>query len=189
MPSLLRLPLLIGVLLTSAVAAPDVVVYGETLAGISAAIQAARLGKSVVLLSQTAHVGGVATAGLTATDMNRSPLVGGIAREFYGKIYEHYLQSSAWRVQERAAYFEFSKKRTYTGKNDALRMQWVYESHVAEKILESMLQQAGVEVVRRQRLAAGFCDLGSPLPLDDFRHAVNHDIEKTADHQRQQRHS
>lgn len=53
-------------------AAADVVVYGETLAGIGAAIQAARLGRAVVLLAQTAHFGGVATAGLTATDMNRS---------------------------------------------------------------------------------------------------------------------
>ena len=42
-------------LASSAVASPDVVVYGETLSGISAAIQAARLGKSVVLISQTAH--------------------------------------------------------------------------------------------------------------------------------------
>lgn len=32
-------------------------------------------------------------------------------------------------------------------------MQWVYESHVAEKILESMLRTAGVEVVRRRRIA------------------------------------
>lgn len=129
------------------------VVYGDTLAGISAAIQATRMQKSVVLLSPTAHLGGVATAGLTATDMNRSPTIGGIAREFYGKIYDYYLQPSAWRGQTRAEFFELSLKRTYTGKNDALRMQWVYESHVAEKILESMLRTAGVEVVRRRQIA------------------------------------
>lgn len=134
-------------------AAHDVVIYGDTLAGISAAIQAARLDKTVLLLSPTAHIGGVATAGLTATDMNRSTSIGGIAREFYQEIYTHYLQPSAWRVQTRDEFFELSKKRTYTGKNDALRMQWVYESHVAERILEEMLHRAGVEVLRRKRIA------------------------------------
>lgn len=136
-----------------ALAAHDVVIYGDTLAGISAAIQAARLNKTVVLLSPTAHIGGVATSGLTATDMNRSTSIGGIAREFYQEIYTHYLQPSAWRGQTRDEFFELSKKRTYTGKNDALRMQWVYESHVAERILEGMLRRAGVEVARRKRIA------------------------------------
>ena len=153
MPKLLRLLLLFPLVLPRAVAGHDVVVYGDTLAGISAAIQAARLKQSVVLLSPTAHVGGVATSGLTATDMNRSTVIGGIAREFYQRIYEHYLSPAAWRGQNRDEFFELSKKRTYTGKNDALRMQWVYESHVAEKILVSMLHEAGIEVVRRRRLA------------------------------------
>jgi len=139
--------------LSRALAAHDVVIYGDTLAGISAAIQAARLNKTVLLLSPTAHIGGVATSGLTATDMNRSTSIGGIAREFYQELYTHYLQPSAWRGQTRDEFFELSKKRTYTGKNDALRMQWVYESHVAERILEGMLHRAGVEVARRKRIA------------------------------------
>lgn len=153
MLSLPRIILIVAVLLGRATAAHDVVVYGDTLAGISAAIQAARMGKSVVLLSPTAHLGGVATAGLTATDMNRSPVIGGIAREFYGRIYDHYLPSAPWRSENRADYFERSKKRTYTGKNDALRMQWVYESHIAERILETMLREARVEVVRQRAIA------------------------------------
>ena len=144
---------LIAALLTPVRAAHDVVVYGDTLAGISAAISTARLGKSVILLSTSTHLGGVATAGLTATDMNRSPVIGGIAREFYGLVYDHYLQLSAWRSDDRSDYFERSKKRTYTGKNDALHMQWVYESHVAEKILADLLQRSAVTVVRSRLLA------------------------------------
>ncbi len=150
---LASLSVFFSLLLTLPADAADVVVYGETLAGISAAISAARLGKSVVLLSQTTHLGGVATAGLTATDMNRSAVIGGIAREFYGHIYDHYLQPSAWRGDDRADFFERSKKRTYTGKNDALHMQWVYESRIAEKILADMLQRAGVTVIRSRLLA------------------------------------
>lgn len=145
--------LLLTALLMPVRAAHDVVVYGETLAGISAAIQAARLGKSVVLLSTTTHLGGVATAGLTATDMNRSAVIGGIAREFYGLVYDHYQQPSAWRGDDRTDFFERSKKRTYAGKNDALHMQWVYESRIAEKILADMLQRAGVTVIRSRLLA------------------------------------
>ena len=150
---LASLSVFFSLLLTLPADAADVVVYGETLAGISAAISAARLGKSVVLLSQTTHLGGVATAGLTATDMNRSAVIGGIAREFYGHIYDHYLQPAAWRGDDRADFFERSKKRTYTGKNDALHMQWVYESRIAEKILADMLQRAGVTVIRSRLLA------------------------------------
>lgn len=143
---LFRLVLLLLPLLAGAAPAPDVVVYGGTLAGISAAIQAARMNRSVLLLEPSAHLGGVATSGLTATDMNRSPTIGGIAREFYQEIYAYYRQPSAWRVEAREAFFERSRKRTYTGKNDSLRMQWVYESHVAERILGDMLRQAGITV-------------------------------------------
>lgn len=130
----------------------DVCVYGETPSGVTAAIQAARMGKRVVLLSGTQHVGGVATSGLTATDLNNFRSAGGITREFYQRIYKYYSDSSAWKSQSRDHFFEMSKKRTFTGKNDSLRMQWVYESHVAEKIMKDMLQEAGVTVKYGERL-------------------------------------
>lgn len=130
----------------------DICVYGETPAGIVAAVQAARMGKSVVLLSSIGHVGGVMTSGLTATDMNRYAAVGGVAREVFQRIYAHYTNPRAWRKQGRAEFFESSKHRTYTGKNDSLKMQWVYESHVLEGIFNDMLQEAGVTVVYNQRL-------------------------------------
>src|SRR5690606_20582050 len=61
----------------------DICVYGESASGVIAAIQGARLGKKVVLVSKNEHVGGLATSGLTATDMNRNDMVGGLAKEFY----------------------------------------------------------------------------------------------------------
>lgn len=130
----------------------DICVYGETPAGIVAAVQAARMGKQVVLLSTSGHIGGVMTSGLTATDMNRYSAVGGVAREVFQRIYAHYLRPEAWRNQDRAEFFESSKHRTYTGKNDSLRMQWVYESHVLENIFKEMLREAGVVVVYNQKL-------------------------------------
>ena len=49
--------------------AVDVVVYGGTSAGIIAAIQAERMGKSVVLIEPSNHLGGLTTGGLGATDI------------------------------------------------------------------------------------------------------------------------
>lgn len=130
----------------------DVCVYGETPAGVLAAIQAAKMNKQVLLISNTAHVGGVATSGLTATDLNNFRSAGGLTRDFYKRLYAYYLDSSAWRCESRDVFFERSKKRTFTGKNDSLQMQWVYESHIAERILKGMLQEAGVQVVYKERL-------------------------------------
>lgn len=130
----------------------DICVYGETASGVMAAIQSARMGKSVVLLCKSTHVGGVATSGLTATDMNRNQLVGGIAREFYGKIFQYYLDPKAWKSQDRTSYMQSTLKRTYTGKNDDLQIQWVYESSVAEKIMLEMLKTEGVNVLFNHRL-------------------------------------
>jgi len=47
----------------------DVAVYGGTPAGVTAAIQSARMGKRAVLLSFNRHVGGMTSGGLTATDV------------------------------------------------------------------------------------------------------------------------
>jgi hypothetical protein len=64
----------------------DVVVYGGTPAGVTAALQAARMGKKTVLLSFDRNVGGMTSGGLTATDIGNRASIGGIAMEFYNRI-------------------------------------------------------------------------------------------------------
>lgn len=64
----------------------DVAVYGGTPAGVTAAIQAANMGKKVVLLSFNQHVGGMTSGGLTATDVGNKEAIGGLALEFYTRI-------------------------------------------------------------------------------------------------------
>lgn len=130
----------------------DICVYGESASGVIAAIQSARMGKKTVLLSKNNHVGGLATSGLTATDMNRNDVIGGITREFYQKVYDYYLNPAVWRNQDRESFMESTLRRTYRGKNDERRMQWVYESHVGENIMKKMLNEAGVEVLYNHRL-------------------------------------
>lgn len=130
----------------------DICVYGESASGVVSAIQGARLGKNVVLISKNQHVGGLATSGLTATDMNRNDMVGGIAREFYQRIYTYYLNPGVWKNQNRDEFFIKTLKRTYKGKNDERKMQWVYESKAAEKIMLDMLREAGVNLWFNERL-------------------------------------
>jgi len=64
----------------------DVAVYGGTPAGVAAAVQAARLGRQVVLLSFNRHVGGMTSGGLTATDVGEQASIGGFANEFYSRV-------------------------------------------------------------------------------------------------------
>lgn len=130
----------------------EVCVYGESAAGVMAAIQAARMGKNTILVSKNGHVGGLATSGLTATDINRHTIIGGLAEEFYRRIYDYYLADSTWRNQTRDEFMVLTRKRTFSGKSDARRMQWVYESGVGERILKQMLAEAGVKVLHKARL-------------------------------------
>ncbi len=64
----------------------DVAVYGGTPAGVAAAVQAARMGKKVVLLSSNRYVGGLTSGGLTASDLGNKESIGGLALEFYTRI-------------------------------------------------------------------------------------------------------
>lgn len=64
----------------------DVAVYGGTPAGFAAAIESARMGKQVVLLSFNRFVGGLTSGGLTATDLGRTDSIGGLALEYYKRL-------------------------------------------------------------------------------------------------------
>ena len=124
----------------------DVVVYGGNSAGVAAAIQTARLGKSVVLVSPTQRLGGLTTNGLSATDSGDKNVIGGLAREFYQRLKKYYDNPAVWTLVDRAKYASY--------KPDADAM-WMFEPHVAEATFEQMLEEAKVEVVRNQRLDRG----------------------------------
>lgn len=64
----------------------DVAVYGGTPAGVTASIEAARMGKKVVLLSFNRHVGGMTSGGLSASDLGKKDSIGGLALEFYSRL-------------------------------------------------------------------------------------------------------
>ncbi len=68
----------------------DVIVVGGTPGGITAAIAAARMGSTVLLLERTAHVGGLPANGLGSTDIATRGATGGLFLEFIQRIRAHY---------------------------------------------------------------------------------------------------
>ena len=133
-----------------ATASFDVVIYGGTSGGIAAAIQTARMGKSCVLIEPTHFLGGLTTGGLGATDIGNKRAIGGISREFYGRVWQHYDRPENWKQQTREDYF--SRQR---GRNDPEeKTMWTFEPHVATKIYDDMLREAGgrITVVKGERL-------------------------------------
>jgi hypothetical protein len=64
----------------------DLVVYGGTPAGVTAAIQGAKMGRKAILVSFNHHVGGLTSGGLTATDVGKKASIGGLSLEFYTRI-------------------------------------------------------------------------------------------------------
>jgi len=120
----------------------DVVVYGGNAAGVIAAVQASRMGGSVVLLEPGPALGGLTAGGLGATDVGDPRAVGGLTHEFYRRINDHYLKPESWRSETRAAYVP----RHPLAVSDALGLHWFFEPHVATKTLHAMLTEAGVPV-------------------------------------------
>ena len=115
------------------------IVYGATPGGFCAAIAAAREGAKVVLLEPSAHVGGVNTGGLSFSDSNqtvRSTLLG---------LFEE------WHTRIAADYAARGVKLPY---NVAVKDNsvWTYEPHVAARVTNAMLKEAGVKILTKQPL-------------------------------------
>lgn len=141
-------PALFMALCGSAIAAPvtkDIVIYGGTPGGITAAVQASRDGRSVVLISPTPHLGGLTTSGLGWTDLGDSRILGGLGLDFYKRVYRHYQSDSAWTQETRE---EFGNRgQGGPAFNAEKQIGSVFEPKVAEEIFTQMLGEAKVEVI------------------------------------------
>jgi hypothetical protein len=129
------------------VAAPayDVVVYGGTSAGVAAAVQAARLQATVVLIEPGRHLGGLSSGGLGATDFGHPDSIGGISREFYRRVKAYYADPKVWRYERPENY------RSHGHDKDS-DVMFYFEPHVAQRIFAELAREAGVEVVYGERL-------------------------------------
>ena len=121
----------------------DLVVYGGTSAGIGAAVQGARMGKTVIVVAPEKHLGGLSSGGLGWTDSGQKEAVGGLAREVYQRIKRHYDSPEAWKQQKAGDY------RLYHQADDAM---WAFEPRVAEKVFEDLVAEHKIPVVRNEWL-------------------------------------
>ena len=135
----------------------DIVVYGGTSGGIVAAIQAATMKKSVVLIEPSKHLGGLTSGGLGATDIGNKGAIGGLSRTFYRRIAEFYSKPEAWKREKGDGTLS---KRQQSGEKE----MWTFEPHVAEQIYREMLKEAKVPVVvGRLDLKAGVVKVGERI--------------------------
>jgi hypothetical protein len=102
----------------------DICVYGGSSAGVVAATTAARLGKRVIVIEPSEHIGGLTTGGLGYTDIGNKQVVKGISQEFYREMGQHY-----GRLE-----------------------QWIFEPSVADSIYRAWLDDERIKVVRSRRL-------------------------------------
>lgn len=117
----------------------DVVVVSATPAGLASAVAAARSGAKVVLLEESAHVGGIIAGGLTNTDIRKHGAVGGLYNEFKRRVVEHYITT-----------YGADSKQVKVCK-DGNR----FEAHVAEKVFRDMLgAEKNITLLERRRVAA-----------------------------------
>jgi hypothetical protein len=125
--------------------AADVVIYGATAAGLTAAIQAARLGRDVVVVEASGHVGGMTTGGLSSSDVGKAWSIGGLASEFYTRV------ARAYGPNERQAF-------------GADGRVFHFEPKLAQGVFDAWLREAGVELITNEPL-----DLAGGVVVKDGR--------------------
>ncbi|MAL85753.1 MAG: FAD-dependent oxidoreductase [Opitutae bacterium] len=128
----------------------DVVIYGGTSAAISAAVQVKSMGKSVVVVSPDKYLGGLSSSGLGWTDSGKKEAIGGLAREFYHRVWRHYQSASAWKWEKMEDYG--NRGQGSPAIDGVKRTMWIFEPHVAELIFDSWVQEHKIEVFREELL-------------------------------------
>jgi len=120
----------------------DVCIYGGTSGGVVAAVQAARMGKRVVLVEPGQHLGGMTSGGLSAVDIGEPRSVGGLAREYFTRLVATYGKQLQWN-------------EGFKGQGGpATGGSYSIEPHIAERVFDEMAEEADVVVLRNARLAS-----------------------------------
>ncbi len=143
---MLRFLLLLPLALTAAPRQADVIVYGCTSGGITAAIQTRKMGKTVVMVCPEKHLGGLTAGGLGYTDTGNKAVIGGLSREFYHRVWREYEKPETWRWTKREAFG--GKGQGTPAVDQSMRTMWIFEPHVAEAVFERWVKEEQIPIVR-----------------------------------------
>ena len=128
----------------------DIIIYGGTSAAVIAAVEAARSGKSVIVVSPDVHLGGLSSGGLGFTDTGNKSVIGGLAREFYHRLWKYYNTDTTWKWEKKS---EYGNKGQGTEAIDgANRTMWIFEPHIAEQVFEDLIKENAINVYRDEWL-------------------------------------
>jgi hypothetical protein len=128
----------------------DVIIYGGTSAAITAAVEVIQSGKTVIVVSPDKHLGGLTAGGLGYTDTGNKSVIGGLSREFYHRVYNHYNDSAAWVWQKHSEYG--NKGQGTVAMDGENRTMWIFEPHVAEKVFEDFVAENNITIYRDEWL-------------------------------------
>ncbi len=136
--------------ISSGVAETDICIYGSTPSGVMAAVQAVRMGKSVIIVTPDKHLGGMSSSGLGFADTGNTAAIGGLAREFHQRVWKHYDDSQAWKWQPPEKYGNHGQGTR--AMDNVAKTMWVFEPSVAEKVFESYIKEYKIPVYRDEPL-------------------------------------
>ncbi|TDB62322.1 FAD-dependent oxidoreductase [Arundinibacter roseus] len=128
----------------------DVIIYGGTSAAVTAAVQVKKMGKSVVIVSPDKHLGGLSSGGLGFTDTGNKSVIGGLSREFYQRLYQHYQEDKNWKWQKKEEYGNKGQGTPAMDGNN--RTMWIFEPHAAEQVFEDFIKENNITVYRDEWL-------------------------------------
>lgn len=131
----------------------DVVVYGGTSAGVIAAVTAKRMGKTVIVIEDHEHLGGMSSSGLGFTDHGNEQAIQGAAREFYERLGKKYDKDIAWQHEPHVA--------------EEVFMEMIKEYKIPFLLNENLDLQNGVEI-KDNRIAQITLESGKKLTAAMF---------------------
>ena len=124
----------------------DVIIYGGTAAAVTAAVQVKAMGKSVIIVSPDKHLGGMSSGGLGFTDTGNKTVIGGLARDFYHRLFLHYNDEKAWQWEKKSEYGNVGQATVAL--DSTYKTMWIFEPHAAEAVFEQYVRENNLVIHR-----------------------------------------
>ena len=96
------------------------------------------------------RLGGAKSNGVATIDDINQELVGGLAREFYHRVWRHYQSLDTWEWEKREDYG--NRGQGSPAIDQDVRTMWHYEPGVASSIFESWVLENNLTVARGEFL-------------------------------------